>query len=456
MESSATSRSPEAGFSLIELMAAMLILGVILSAMASALISFSVTTVTNERRVQATALLTAQHEQLQSIPWERAFIYSDDAADLAPLGINLVPNPPMVDGEPLVVEEGPDVSACDFEDEDTDEDCGRLTFVPKAQEIVEVDGRDYEVLRAVTWDESLGSGRAVKRFTTLVRWEVRGRFIEQTFESTRAGTAAELGNPDLPEVVSLIVSPGTVQLDAAGRSLAEVSVRITYGRGITSAELAYTAYQDDSPVLRKVPMTAIDFDDDSKPFAFEAFIPADSDTFLVEDQDLVATGMDGLNPVVASRTVSFIEMTSGGAAPEVTSVIPNLSHVEVGTKGASEGRLCQTLTVRARVYYLEGGSVPGTVTANYIVGTATGASMDGPATITGNDEFLLTFPAGELSPWKPTAATYAGNSGNIKDPAVDVTDRFDVVAENPDGAASTIKTSAGVVFRAKTSNGGLC
>ena len=78
MESSATSRSPEAGFSLIELMAAMLILGVILSAMASALISFSVTTVTNERRVQATAFLTRQHEQLQSISWDRAFRSCDN------------------------------------------------------------------------------------------------------------------------------------------------------------------------------------------------------------------------------------------------------------------------------------------------------------------------------------------------------------------------------------------
>jgi prepilin-type N-terminal cleavage/methylation domain-containing protein len=442
----------QAGFSLVEMMVAILVLGVVLAALASSLISFSAMSLTNERRVQATAFLTRLHEQLQSIPWDQAAIYDGEQVDLDPLGVDLAATPPTVGGEPLVLLGAPDNSGCPGDEPE----CGRLTFVPRAFDVVEIDDREYELYQAVTWDVDAGNGQAVKRFTTLVRWEVWGRVTEQRFESTRAATVADLDASTLPEVLSLLVTPNTVALDASGENQSDIEVRITFERGITSASLQYTAQEAGNPVLRTVVMTGTDFED-AKPYAFVATIPAGSEVFLQGDQDLVVVGLDGLNAISAVRTVTFVETGSGSLPPEVASATVNRTFVEVGTNGADNGRLCQTLTLEARVNNLVPSPVPGTVVANYVAATGTGADMTPPATITGsNDLFTRTFPAGSVSPWSPTPPTYAGNSGNIKDPAVDVTDRFDVIAENPDGSSSGIVSTDQITFRAKTTNGGRC
>ena len=439
----------EAGVTLVEMMVAILVLGVVLAALASSLISFSAMSLTNERRVQATAFLTRLHEQLQSIPWEQAAIYEGEADDLGPLGVDLAVDPATVGGEPLVLLGGPDNTGCPADDLE----CGRLTFVPRAFDIVEIDGREYELYQAVTWDLDAGNGQAVKRFTTLVRWEVWGRVTEQRFESTRAATVADLDASTLPEVLSLLVSPNTVPIDTDGVNQVGLQVQVVFERGITSATLQYVRINGGSPELHTVPMTATDFKD-AKPFEFQVTIPSGSEIFQPGEQDLVVVGLDGLDAISAVRTVDFVETTGGVFPPEVANVTVNRTLVEVG---ASSGRLCQTLTVTARVHSLESTPIPGTVVANYIAGTATGADMSPPATITGtNDLFTLTFPAGAISPWAPQPPTFAGKSGNIKDPAVDVTDRFRVTAENPDGSSSNILDSDQVTFRAKTSNGGEC
>lgn len=434
------------------MMVAILVLGVVLAALASSLISFSAMSLTNERRVQATAFLTRLHEQLQSIPWDQAAIYDGETDDLEPLEINLESDPPTISGEPLVVLGGPDNSGCPVDDPE----CGRLTFVPQAFDVVEIDDREYELYQAVTWDVDAGDGQVVKRFTTLVRWKVWGRVSEQRFESTRAATVSDLDASTLPEVLSLLVSPNTVPLDDSGQNQSDIEVRITFERGITSASLQYTATESGNPVLRTVAMTGTDYQD-AKPYAFEATIPTGSEVFLEGEQDLIVVGLDGSDQISAVRTVTFVETGSGSLPPDVTSATVNRTFVEVGTNGADDGRLCQELTVQASVDHLVASPVPGTVVANYVAATGTGADMNPPGTITGTyDLFTRSFAAGSDSPWKPTPPTYAGQSGNIKNERVDVTDRFDVIAENPDGSASGIESTEQVTFRAKTSNGGLC
>lgn len=440
----------DGGFSLVELMVAMLILGVVLSAMASALINFSVTSVTNERRVQATALLTQLHEQLQSIPWDRAFIYEDEASALAEIGLDTSVDPWRLDGERLVVEPGPE--ECDPADDDPD--CGRRSFVPKATDKVEVGDRDYEVFQAVTWDPTIGDGFAVKRFTTMVRWEVRGEYIEQTFESTRAATMAEIGDSDLPDVLSLMVAPGIVELDDDGRNLSDITVRVVFSRGMLGSELSYPAIMADGegPTPQKMSMVPTDVDEDSVPYAFEATIDASSEVFLPAEQDLEVKGTDAAGDVFASRTVQFVLASDGPPAPSIrpTSVSVSRTQVEVGTNGQADGKLCHALTIRVRVDNVAGGETPGTVTANYLDRTGAGASMPPLTTITGsNDEFVYTFPRGSISPWKPTPATQGGGGTT----AQDVTDRFDIVAANPDGKESSLVTSEQMTFRSKTSGG---
>lgn len=429
----------QAGFSLVEMMVAILVLGVVLAALASSLISFSAMSLTNERRVQATAFLTRLHEQLQSVPWEQAAIYDGEQTDLGPLGVDVAATPPTVGGEPLVLLEAPDNSGCPADEPE----CGRLTFVPRAFDIVEIDDREYELYQAVTWDQDAGDGQAVKRFTTLVRWEVWGQETEQRFESTRAATVADLDASTLPEVLSLLVTPNTVPLDDDGENESDIEVRITFERGITSASLEYTAIESGSPVLRTVAMTGTDFED-AKPYAFEVTIPEGSEEFLEGEQDLVVVGLDGLDAISTVRTVDFVpDDDSGALAPEVLSVtVSTTGDVDVD----KDGELCEDVTVTARVDHLAGDPVPGTVIANYIVNTGTGAEMVPIGTITGsNDAFQQTFAAGSVSPWQPI-----GKKGNT--PAEDVTDRFSVTAANPDGSASGIVNSDPVTFRSKNGN----
>lgn len=436
----------QAGVTLVEMMVAILVLGVVLAALASSLISFSAMSLTNERRVQATAFLTRLHEQLQSIPWDQAAIYEDEADELGPLGVNLGVDPPTVGGEPLVLLEAPDNSSCDVDEPE----CGRLTFVPRAFDIIEIDGREYELYQAITWDVDAGNGQAVKRFTTLVRWEVWGRVTEQRFESTRAATVVDLASSTLPEVLSLLVIPNTVALDSNGVNQTAIQVRVTFERGITGATLQYVRLNAGNPELHTVTMTGTDFQD-AKPYAFEVTIPAGTETFQEGEQDLVVVGVDGFDSISAVRTIDFVETGGGPLPPDVTSVTLNRTFVEVGTNGQDNGRLCQTLTVTARVDNLVGTPVPGTVVANYVADTGTGADMTASGAITGNnDVFTRTFAAQTMSPWSPTRATGGGPNAQ---PAVDVVDRFDVIAENPDGSTSSIVSSDQVTFRARTGNG---
>lgn len=446
-EPQATAREHgQEGVTLVEMMVAILVLGVVLAALASSLISFSAMSLTNERRVQATAFLTRLHEQLQSIPWDQAAIYEDEAAELTPMGVNLGVDPVTVGGEPLVLLETPDNSSCPVDEPE----CGRLTFVPRASDIIEIDGREYELFQAITWDVDAGNGQAVKRFTTLVRWEVWGQVTEQQFESTRAATVSEIASSTLPEVLSLLVTPNSVAIDTDGVNQTPIQVRVIFERGITSAMLQYVRLNGGDPELHTVTMIGTDFED-AKPYAFEVTIPAGSEVFQQGEQDLVVVGLDGLDAISAVRTIEFIETTGGSVPPHVSSVTVNRTFVEVGSNGPDNGRLCQTLTVSALVNNVESSPVPGTVVANYVADTGTGADMTPPGTITGsNDLFTRTFAAGTVSPWKPEPPRGGGPNAQ---PAKDVTDRFDVIAENPDGTTSSLVSSDQITFRARTGNG---
>ena len=432
--------SDQRGLTLIEMMVALVLLGFILSATASALISFSTASVSNERRVQATAFLTRLHEQLQAVPWDQAVIYESEASSLVEIGLDDSAVPTTLESEPLVLVADPDNSGCPA----SDPDCARQAFVPYANDVVEVDGREYELFQAVTWIPDAGSGQLAKRFTTVVRWDDRGKTVEERFESTRAATAAELGDQDLPEVLSHLVSPGIVQLDAEGRNQVDISVSVTFDRGITSASIEYPAVDEEGdPLLATLSLTPASYED-AKPFAFEGTIPASSARFLLGDHDIVFVGVDELDEITATRTISFVDASSGALPPQVFEVLVNETTVEVG----KHGNLCDDLTLWARVDNAD--PIGGTVTANYTADTGTGASMDPMATITGsNDQFRFTWAAGSASPWEPTAPK--GSK-----PGVDVIDHFDVIAENPDGQASSIASSENVTFRAKTTQGGNC
>lgn len=454
----------DAGMSLVEMLLALLVLGVLLSAFAGSLISFSKMTLVNERRVQATAFLTTLHEQLQTIPWQQAAIYENEIAELTTLGLDTTVTPASIDGDPLVLLGEPDHSGCP----DDEPECGRQTFVPRAHDTVQIDGRVYELFQAVLWDSEAPTANTIKRFTTVARWTVGDQEFEQRFESTRAVTFAEAGGQLPPEIVSLKVSPDQILLDADGRTLDAIDVDVIFDRGITSASLEYELADAESG-------TAMDLDPldhvDAKPISFVGTLPIGSGPFAPGPQQLRVVGeLDGLPGIVGQRTVTFVgpdgdgleedegngedgddesEPIEAGPAPTITNVTVSRFTVLVGDKGKDDGKLCDPLTLTVTADNVTAGTEPGIVSAYYFDDRDNERLVDPQALITGTgDSFVLTFPAGSDSPWSPSRSPGASGKGQ------DVEDRLRVIARNPDGRASGIAKTELITFT--TTNSGDC
>lgn len=449
------------------MMVALAIITVMLSAAAGALITFSLTTVNNERRLQATAFHSQLHEELQALPWNQAVLYATESEDLAEVGLDSTTAPATFEGSPVVTIPDPDNSACPV----GEPECARGTFIPRAKETITVDGHDYDLFRAVTWMDDLGDGTVAKRFTTVVRWDVRGRTFEERFESTRAASVAELGAYELPEIVSRLVSPPHVLLDDADRNTQAITVTIEFNRGIYGAELRYEAVEQvevppdvegedptyvDQPVERTLTLTPTRYDG-AFPSQFAGTIPALDDRFATGEAEVVFVGTDGLEEVTASSTIHYYPAGTV-IPPNITTVTLDRTTVYVGTNGADDGRLCQDLTIDAMIDDL---ATDGVVNAFYTAGTGTQQSsvMNPVGSLSGSSDLLRRrFAAGSVSLWEPLAPITTGPQAGRRD-AVDVVTNFSVMAENPadpDPVGSPMVSTADVTFIAKTSNGGRC
>ena len=421
---------------LIELMMAMLILGVLLSATAASLVAFSRTSAVNERRVQATAYLNELHENLQTIPWDRAALYDDEIDALDGFGGDSTATPPTFDGDLLVLLDAPDYSICPS----TDPDCARAPFVPFVEFDITIDGRRYDVRQAISWIDRDGDGSGdVKRFTTVVSWEVLGQTYEQRFESERAPTASEVAVVTPPEVVQFTVTPDAALLDDDGLLVDGLAIAARFDRGITSAELRYASLDGGVVGNRTLTLTPTLYES-ALPVAFAGSIPAGSRSFPVGPTSFELVGFHALGTIEQVTSVEFLPPGSVPATPPpvVTSVTPLRTTAVVGNNGVHIGRLRCDVTVQARV---EGLDPTGTVTLSYTAITAEGITMTAPGTITGsNDLFTWTFQQNSTSLWQPTSTT----------PVEEV---FSVVARTSDGRVSSAVPSSKVTF---SSTNGTC
>ncbi|MFU8840023.1 MAG: type IV pilus modification PilV family protein [Nitriliruptoraceae bacterium] len=247
-------RHDQAGMSLVEVLVAILLLGVILSASASSLIQFSRTAADNERRVQATALLNRLHEELQALPWTDAVLYDEELADLLDAyeaeteggewtGTSALDDLEFdgtawyFEGEEVVVLPGPGTD-------------GRRSGVPVPTEVedIVVDGRSYEVVRLITWNQR---DPQVKRFTTIVRWRLYNRVYEERFFSLRAATASEAGDPERPRVVQFHVGPSPMLLEDVSASepaqnSEDIQILVRFSQGVSGATLRYPSVEVDA------------------------------------------------------------------------------------------------------------------------------------------------------------------------------------------------------------------
>jgi prepilin-type N-terminal cleavage/methylation domain-containing protein len=423
----------EHGLTLIELMLSMFLLSIILAATAGSLITFSRASVDNEHRVKATGVVTRLHEELQSRPWDDAVLYEDEIGPLAAIGVDTATA--TFEGEDLVTISGP---GCDV----TDPDC-RIETVPLASETVDVDGRDYEVLRVITWTEPDGvAPEAVKRFTTIVRWQSLGRTLEERLDSTRAPVPGEVPVAVSPSV-QFLIAPQDVPLTASSRNAGPISLTVDFtGMGyISGAKVRYRH----AGLAEGDPSVELTLAREGATERFTGTIAADAHQWVEGTQTFEAIGQAGVNEVGTNAAVTFLPpgfIPDPTVAPVITESTASSASITVGRQGSVDNRLCATVTVEARIDGLGPGS---TVLATYKPAGSASISMSPVSTPISNTSalFRATFPRHTDSPWSPTASN----------PETEV---FNIVAQTEDGRTSTVSSTNQITFVRSSKNNGNC
>jgi hypothetical protein len=313
---------PEAGLTLIELLVAFGLLSVILAAVATSLITFTRTAVDNERRVQATAMSNRLHEELQALPWFDAANYELELEAITdpPGGLDVAAG--TFDGRDLIVLDGPSLDACPTTDP-AYPDCNRRERVPRASVSRTVDGRDYEIFQFVTWEET---DPQIKRFTTIVRWQVLDRMYEERFESTRAATANEAGDPTRPRVIQFQVGPSPTPLEADGpdqdTNVQPLDIVVRFSSPVDRAEVRFYSVESlpvnegDPPVLalRSTGDLTVDITQDGGNVGFSGTIGANAYVFPTGSRTFQVIGYLGVDEFTGTTSVEF----TGGSVPAVS------------------------------------------------------------------------------------------------------------------------------------------
>lgn len=446
----------EAGMTLVEVLVAILVLGVILSAVGSMLITSARATVTNERRVQSSAFLTSEHEQLQSIPWRQAALYAEEVPDLGDVGtypfladleldLDLSSTPPTFEGQPIVTIPGPSLT-------------GRLFFVPEpvsAGVQIGIDEREYDIVRVVT-----ERPEGTKRFTTFVTWDVMGRAVTQRFDSERAPTPAELLELEREGVLQFLLAPRPIEVDVDGNPDAGPSIVARFAEPVDEARVTFRP-PDEAPtgVLEQTVVLTGDTlvthhslpgfvlftnTDDlvGNVAVTDAGVPIELSYEGEWEVELAAT-RSGPEDDVSITTTVFVERGEDPPLPRpsVDSVaIPTgvVTPTDVGIYDLNPGRLCQSVELRADVSWASGTIVEeAAVSASYAGVTSQSAPMG--ETLGG--DYARIFAEGSLSPWLPPEGE-------------EFIDRFWVVAVDQDARSSLLASSAPVTFR--DASGGEC
>lgn len=196
------------GITLVELLVAIAILTIILSAVAASLIAFSREAIASERRAQATALLNQVHEEFQAAPWDAVGTLPADFAEIVNEDEPLDALDPLRDR--LTLPSDPDELPTLMSEEGL-QDLVVTADVDAAIPVYwnpTIDERDYEVYRFVTWVDRTGDGAPdIKRLTAIVRWDVLARSYEQEFVSERAPTVRESGEFGRPRLIQFDIFP---------------------------------------------------------------------------------------------------------------------------------------------------------------------------------------------------------------------------------------------------------
>jgi prepilin-type N-terminal cleavage/methylation domain-containing protein len=241
------------GMTMAEVMVAMLILGIVLSGLAAVMMSSMRAIVKNEREVRSTSLAQQTIEELQSVEWQAAGLYTSEAAIAGSPWADEVTSDSF-EGEELVLL--PDYPTLD----------ARLEQVPEPVSVVTHAGVEYTVLRYVTFVDTDGDDALdTKRFTAIVRWsDQAGHPRELRATGERVPTQDEAPSTATgARVLAFTVSPDPVVLDAEAKNTGGLSVTVRTNQAIETTpapELRYYTLADSSqePVLRTQTLTGSD------------------------------------------------------------------------------------------------------------------------------------------------------------------------------------------------------
>ena len=431
----------ESGLTLIELMVAFALLAIMLAATAGSLIAFTRTSAENERRVQATALLNEVQERMQAAPWESLGVYDNELDPIAEMGTYVAGNPGTLDGDELVQMPSWDDGTCTWETFEEAVACGRDVAVPRTEQVVEFEGRQFTVRSAVSWVDRSGDGIGdVKRLTSVATWELLGRTFEERFVSERAPTNIEAGDPQRPRLIQFDLAPRSAELTGDHRLPGDIEVRARFTAGVSEAELRFwvieeiltetvtNAEEEEEEVIVGATLTETslalsglitDPEDATKYVSFRGAIPASAGhQFTDGPRRIRAVGIDGGEEYQGSRTLELAgevphEPDEEGDDPppdgdddepgddtplEITSVTLS-SPTTITLENDSGSRLfCQDLTVAAYVDGLNDDEDLSSVTMSYSVGSeqVSNRPLNPDGAISGsNDRFAFTFEAGQ-------------------------------------------------------------
>jgi prepilin-type N-terminal cleavage/methylation domain-containing protein len=303
--------SSSEGLTLIELMVAMLVIGVIFSALGSVIVTSLRAITTSEREVRATALAQQVIEEFQAIAWDSAGLYTDEVV-AAPTEWN-GGNTSTYDGEELVLLATPTPAA-------------RLVQVPEPRDEFSIGTVTYTVDRYVAWVDSDGDGTSdTKRFTALVTWTaLNGSERTVTSVGERVPTQAESPSTSVgTRVLAVSATPDPADLDSTTLKLVNgivVTVRLNQGVLPSPAPTLrfYTLGNEPAEgdaeeyIERTLTMTGSEPGDNGYPTRWTVTIPANSYRFVNGPLDVLFTATDTQSNLI--ETFGAVQLRGGGLA----------------------------------------------------------------------------------------------------------------------------------------------
>ena len=219
-------RDDEDGLTLVEMMVAIMVLGVVMMAMASVLVTSAHSIRGSERVVHSTQIGSLLVEELLALAFEDVALYEKDAEDHY--------GGSTFEGRDLVLLPEPSDSKDPEEIEKARED-----HVPRAHNTLNHEGVEFTVETAVVWEDDSGTEEAqdYKRLIIMLTWEHRGEVRTARTEAIRSPDPAEhpLRATVVPDVIRL-VDRGVAY---AGTNDASFKIHVTAVEPQSSVTLKY-------------------------------------------------------------------------------------------------------------------------------------------------------------------------------------------------------------------------